>query len=166
MTQRVAKAKDQLVKQQKKNRRIEMENLMYQCQAGEKGLQDMSIKDSSDLMWFIDDRLKAVGPQDGVLPSSGTPTRRCCCSSCSSRGPKDTSRGGSWVTWESNANGCSSQASGQSGHCGVPRGQDTMHPGPYDHYENPSFWGHPFFTWGFGSLRPKFFLSRRRPHMN
>ena len=61
MRQRVAKAKDQLVKQQKKNRRIEMENLMYQCQAGEKGLQDMSIKDSSDLMWFIDDRLKAVG---------------------------------------------------------------------------------------------------------
>ncbi|RVW80346.1 ABC transporter C family member 10 [Vitis vinifera] len=59
--QRVAKAKDQLVKQQKKNRRIEMENLMYQCQAGENGLQDMSIKDSSDLMWFIDDWLKAVG---------------------------------------------------------------------------------------------------------
>ncbi|WKA06839.1 hypothetical protein VitviT2T_024719 [Vitis vinifera] len=123
--QRVAKAKDQLVKQQKKNRRIEMENLMYQCQAGEKGLQDMSIKDSSDLMWFIDDRLKAVGhkmeyfhhqaPQPGgAAAPAAVPVAQ--------------------------------KTPLESGHCGVPRGQDTMHLGPYGHYEDPSFWGHPFFT--------------------
>ena len=37
--QRVAKAKDQLVKQQKKNRGMEMENLMYQWLAGGNGFQ-------------------------------------------------------------------------------------------------------------------------------
>ncbi|KAL6343924.1 hypothetical protein AAG906_027696 [Vitis piasezkii] len=90
--QRVAKAKDQLVKQQKKNRRMEMENL--------------------------------IRPQDGVLPSSVTPTRRCCCSSCSSPPrPPD-----SLVT------------------VAYPGVQDMMHPGPYGHYEDPSFWGPPFFA--------------------
>ena len=146
MRQRVAKAKDQLEKQQKKNRRIEMENLMYQCQAGEKGLQDMSIKDSSDLMWSIDDQLKAVGqkmeyfhhqaPQPGgaaaqaAVPVAQKTPLEVALESLENQMLMDVAPRGpdSLVT------------------VGYPGSQDMMHPGPHGHYEDPSFWGPPFFT--------------------
>ncbi|KAJ9699987.1 hypothetical protein PVL29_005702 [Vitis rotundifolia] len=145
--QRVAKAKDQLVKQQKKNRRTEMENLMYQCQAGGKGLQEyLNIKDSSDLMWSIDDRLKAVGhrmeyfhhpatqPGGAAAPATvpvaqGTPLE---------------------VALESLENqmlvDIAPRPPDSLVTVGYPGGQDMMLPGPYGHYEDLSFWGHPFFT--------------------
>ncbi|RVW55977.1 Agamous-like MADS-box protein AGL80 [Vitis vinifera] len=144
--QRVAKAKDQLVKQQKKNRRTEMENLMYQCQAGGKGLQDLNIKDSSDLMWSIDDRLKAVGqkmeyfhhpaPQpSGAAAPAAVPVAQ--------KTPLE-------VALESLENqmlmDLTPRPTDSLVTVGYPGGQDMMLPGPYGHYEDPSFWGHPFFT--------------------
>ncbi|RVW55972.1 Agamous-like MADS-box protein AGL80 [Vitis vinifera] len=109
--QRVAKAKDQLVKQQKKNRRMEMENL--------------------------------IRPQDGVLPSSVTPTRRCCCSSCSSVAQKT-------LALESLENQMLMDIAPRPPDSLVtvayPGVQDMMHPAPYGHYEDPSFWGPPFFA--------------------
>ena len=62
--QRLVKSNDQLVKQQKKNRKMEMENLMNQCLTGGNMLQhELNIKQCSDLIWAIDDRLKAIRHQ-------------------------------------------------------------------------------------------------------
>ncbi|KAJ9699985.1 hypothetical protein PVL29_005700 [Vitis rotundifolia] len=125
--QRVAKAKDQLVKQQKKNRRMEMENLI----------------DFRDLMWSIDDRLKAVGHKMEYfhhrLPKPG-----------GAAAPAAVPVAQKTVALESLENQMLMDIAPRPPDglvtVAYPGGQDMMHPGPYGHYEDPSFWGPPFFA--------------------
>ncbi|KAJ8434874.1 hypothetical protein Cgig2_003313 [Carnegiea gigantea] len=61
LRQRVAKAHEQLKRQQKENREKEMAHVMYQCLSG-KGLQSMSLLDLSDLGWFGECQGHGVNP--------------------------------------------------------------------------------------------------------
>ncbi|KAF8401209.1 hypothetical protein HHK36_012138 [Tetracentron sinense] len=55
----ISKVKDQLKKQRKENREMEIEDLMYQILGG-KGLHEVSIQDLSDLTWVVERKLKEV----------------------------------------------------------------------------------------------------------
>ncbi|RVX21816.1 hypothetical protein VitviT2T_006289 [Vitis vinifera] len=143
--QRVAKAKEQVVKQQKKNRRMELDNLMYQCLAGGRGLQGLNIKELSDLMWYIDDQLKPIShkmeyshhpaPQPGgAVALTAVPVAQ--------KTPLE-------VALESLENQILMDTAPQPRDGVVTvahtEGQDMMLPVPHDNYEDPSFWGAPFF---------------------
>ena len=143
--ERVAKAKEQVVKQQKKNMRMEMQNLMDQCLAGVQGLQHLNIKELSDLTWSIDDRLKAINhqmeffhhpaPQPGAtaapvaVPVAQNTHLEVALESLENQILLDTAP----------------MPRDSLFSVAYPGGQDMMLPGLYDHYEDPSFWGPPFF---------------------
>ncbi|KAL9236700.1 hypothetical protein vseg_011336 [Gypsophila vaccaria] len=59
LKQRVAKAHEQLKKQQKENREKEMTQVMYQCLSG-KTIQNMNLLDLSDLGWVINQQLNEI----------------------------------------------------------------------------------------------------------
>ncbi|XP_021775587.1 agamous-like MADS-box protein AGL80 [Chenopodium quinoa] len=66
LRQRVAKAHEQLKKQQKDNREKDMTHVMYQCLAG-KSIQNMSLLDLSDLTWVINQHLGDINKRVDVL---------------------------------------------------------------------------------------------------
>ncbi|KAL6348676.1 hypothetical protein AAG906_019375 [Vitis piasezkii] len=65
--QRITKARDELGKQQKKNRKSEIEHLRTQCLSG-KRLEGLDSRDLGDLMWAIDDQLEAVKHRMSLVP--------------------------------------------------------------------------------------------------
>ncbi|KAJ9707498.1 hypothetical protein PVL29_002501 [Vitis rotundifolia] len=65
--QRITKARDELGKQQKKNRKSEIEHLRTQCLSG-KRLEGLESRDLGDLMWAIDDQLEAVKHRMSLVP--------------------------------------------------------------------------------------------------
>ncbi|KNA10446.1 hypothetical protein SOVF_144240 [Spinacia oleracea] len=66
LRQRVAKAHDQLKKQQKDNREKDMTQVMYQCLTG-KSIQNMSLLDLSDLGWVINQHLSEINNRVDAL---------------------------------------------------------------------------------------------------
>ncbi|KAJ8442285.1 hypothetical protein Cgig2_011208 [Carnegiea gigantea] len=66
LRQRVAKAHEQLKRQQRENREKEMAHVMYQCLSG-KGLQNMSLLDLNDLGWVINQHLLEVNKRIEIL---------------------------------------------------------------------------------------------------
>lgn len=134
--QRVGKAEEQMAKQQRKNKRMNMENIMCQCLGGVKGLQELNITDLGNLMWYIDDQLKEIdqkieyfhftAPQPGTAaPVAAIPA--------ASKTALD-------VALESLENQMAMEIAPTH-----PGGHETMLPGPSDLYEDPIFWGPPFF---------------------
>ena len=159
--QRVAKAKDQLVKQQKKNRGMEMENLMYQWLAGGNGFQDMNIRDFRDLMWSIDDRLKAVGHKmeyfhHRLLQPGGAAA------------PAAVPVAQKTLALESLENQMLMDIAPRPPDSLVtvayPGGQDMMHPGPYGHMRTPVSGGLPSSLEDLAVCLPSFFWSGHIPH--
>lgn len=65
--QRITKARDEVGKQQKKNRKSEIEHLRTQCLGG-KGFDGLNSRDLGDLMWAIDDQLEAVKHKISLAP--------------------------------------------------------------------------------------------------
>ncbi|KAJ8625418.1 hypothetical protein MRB53_033948 [Persea americana] len=59
LSQRMAKLNDQLKKQQREIRQLEVTMLLHQCLSG-KGLQEASVNDLSELMWVIESEMKKV----------------------------------------------------------------------------------------------------------
>ncbi|KAJ8625419.1 hypothetical protein MRB53_033949 [Persea americana] len=59
LRQRMAKLKDQLKKQLRESRQLEVTMLLHQCLLG-KGLQEASVDDLSDLSWMIESKMKMV----------------------------------------------------------------------------------------------------------
>ncbi|KAL3538354.1 hypothetical protein ACH5RR_001720 [Cinchona calisaya] len=69
--QRIAKANEQLKKQNKDNREKEMTEVMYQCLTG-KGLQNMIMTDLNDLGWLLDQNLKEIYKRIEALKKTGS----------------------------------------------------------------------------------------------
>lgn len=65
--QRITKARDELGKQQKKNRKTQIEYLRTQCLIG-KPMEGLDSRDLGDLMWAVDDQLEAVKHRMSLLP--------------------------------------------------------------------------------------------------
>ena len=65
--QRITKARDELGKQQKKNRKSDIEHLRTLCLSG-KGFEGLNSRDLGDLMWAIDDQLEAVKHRISLVP--------------------------------------------------------------------------------------------------
>ena len=65
---RLLKAKDEWVKELKKNKKKEIENLKTQCLGGMLLLQGLEQKYLPDLIWAIDDHLEAVEKRIGFVP--------------------------------------------------------------------------------------------------
>ncbi|XP_021719391.1 agamous-like MADS-box protein AGL80 [Chenopodium quinoa] len=66
LRQRVAKAHEQLKKQQKDNKEKDMTQVMYQCLTG-KSIQNMSLLDLSDLSWVINQHLGDINKRVDVF---------------------------------------------------------------------------------------------------
>ncbi|XP_034706071.1 agamous-like MADS-box protein AGL80 [Vitis riparia] len=65
--QRIFKARDEVLKQQMKNRKKEIENLRIQCLGG-RLLEGLESKDLLDLTWAIDNQLEAVKNRTVLVP--------------------------------------------------------------------------------------------------
>lgn len=161
--QRLVKANGQVEKQQKKNRKMEMENVMNQSLAGGNVLHELSIKQCSDLMWAIDDRLKEIGYQMEQFhdhhPAAAAPAHTLGGSgggAAAAAGPvsENTALEAALKSLENqmlmetaapvvqSAN--STQVMSAVGY--VPGGQEMVVPGLYGQYEDPSFQGPPFYV--------------------
>ncbi|KAM3704443.1 hypothetical protein ACB098_03G003500 [Castanea mollissima] len=66
LRQRIAKANEQLKKQQKDNREKEMKEVMFQSLTG-KSLHNLTMMDLNDLGWLIDQNLKNIYRRIGQL---------------------------------------------------------------------------------------------------
>lgn len=71
LRQRIAKASDNLKKQRKDNREMEMTEVMFQCLVGNMGMFNLNIMDLNDLGYMIDQYLKDVSRRIEILGSSG-----------------------------------------------------------------------------------------------
>ncbi|XP_074318813.1 agamous-like MADS-box protein AGL80 [Silene latifolia] len=69
LTQRVAKAHDQLNKLQRQNREKEMTDVMYQCLTNSTHLENMNLIDLSDLRYVIDENLNVIKMRLNILRS-------------------------------------------------------------------------------------------------
>lgn len=71
LRQRIAKASENLKKQRKDNREMEMTEVMFQCLVGNMGMFNLNIMDLNDLGYMIDQYLKDVNRRIEILGSSG-----------------------------------------------------------------------------------------------
>ncbi|CAH8387941.1 unnamed protein product [Eruca vesicaria subsp. sativa] len=71
LRQRIAKASENLKKQRKDNREMEMTEVMFQCLVGNMGMFHLNIMDLNDLGYMIDQYLKDVNRRIEILGSSG-----------------------------------------------------------------------------------------------
>ncbi|KAG6677228.1 hypothetical protein I3842_14G014900 [Carya illinoinensis] len=58
--QRITKAKDQLKKQQRESRELEMTQVMYKSLVGDQGLQNLGVEDLNDLGWLIEKTIEEI----------------------------------------------------------------------------------------------------------
>ncbi|RVW55975.1 Agamous-like MADS-box protein AGL80 [Vitis vinifera] len=126
-------------------KRLNQENYIRQRVAKAKEQVDLNIKELSDLMWYIDDQLKPIShkmeyshhpaPQPGgAVALTAVPVAQ--------KTPLE-------VALESLENQILMDTAPQPRDGVVTvahtEGQDMMLPVPHDNYEDPSFWGAPFF---------------------
>ncbi|KAF5469887.1 hypothetical protein F2P56_010445 [Juglans regia] len=61
LMQRITKAEDQLKKQQRESRELEMTQVMYKSLVGNQGLQNLGVVDLNDLGWLIEKTVEEIG---------------------------------------------------------------------------------------------------------
>ncbi|XP_010240843.1 PREDICTED: agamous-like MADS-box protein AGL80 [Nelumbo nucifera] len=73
LRQRISKVKEQLKRQEKENRDLEITQLMNQALTGNKSLHDVGVEDLGDLAWMVEEKMKAIQERIELLTRTPPP---------------------------------------------------------------------------------------------
>ncbi|GMI94277.1 hypothetical protein HRI_003097000 [Hibiscus trionum] len=164
LSQRIAKASEQLKKQCKDNREKEMTQLMFQNLIGKAGMHGLNMMDLNDLGWLIDQNLKEIDKRVDFLsktshnPQGSSSSVAATQSAMTTAMPEATPRAsvGESVQTETNNNFESMQRqhwimelmnTNPQSHVGFG-GDEMMFPfGDNINVNNNALWSNAFFPW-------------------